>query len=525
MAFSKTLSTLRQARGLSQEQMAQAVGVSRQAVQKWENGASTPGLDHLLRLRGLFGVSMDSLLADGPDTQELRPGKVITQDYEFIHRWESYAANLETEYVQLYEEGRDVEPLKNVFLAVGAMKPGPYRDRMADVLFDLSQSLAQRADYPFIEPSELEGILALRPEQPSDIAEPKDKTALRDRVYGAWLGRICGCLLGKTVEGIRTKELDHLLGATGNYPLSRYIRAADLTDELCASITYPLRKRVFADRISTAPTDDDTNYTVLAAAKLIERYGRDFTPRDVAQVWIDSQPKREYCTAERVAYKNIVNGYTPPDSARYKNPFREWIGAQIRADYFGYICPGNPQAAAEMAWRDASVSHVKNGIYGEMFVAAMLACAFVFSGVRQIILGGLSQISATSRLYKQVTEILHAYESGVSQADCFAHIHQTYDEHKGHDWCHTISNAAIVVASLLYGEGDYGKSICMAVQAGFDTDCNGATVGSILGALHGSQCVGPSWRAPVNGKLETSIFGVGTVRIEDLVDMTMRHMA
>ena len=98
--------------------------------------------------------------------------------------------------------------------------------------------------------------------------------------------------------------------------------------------------------------------------ELIRKYGRDFTPYDVSRMWLDSQPKNAYCTAERVAFINFVKGFTPPASAVHKNPYREWIGAQIRADYFGYINPGRPEAAAEMAWRDACVSHVKNGIYG-----------------------------------------------------------------------------------------------------------------------------------------------------------------
>lgn len=115
--------------------------------------------------------------------------------------------------------------------------------------------------------------------------------------------------------------------------------------------------------------DDDTNYTVLSQI-IVECRGREFTPYDVAGTWLSAQLRDAHCTAEKVAYINLINGYFPPDSAMYKNPYREWIGAQIRGDYFGYINPGNPEKAAEMAFKDACVSHTKNGIYGEMFVAA-----------------------------------------------------------------------------------------------------------------------------------------------------------
>ena len=104
-------------------------------------------------------------------------------------------------------------------------------------------------------------------------------------------------------------------------------------------------------------------------------------------------------------------------------------------------------------------------------------------------------------------------------------IRNEWDEHSEHDWCHTISNAMIVAASLLYGRGNFGKSICMAVEAGFDTDCNGATVGSVLGMANGIESISEYWRNPINDTLHTSIFGVGTVKITDRVKMTMSHIA
>ena len=266
---------------------------------------------------------------------------------------------------------------------------------MADVIFDLVQNAGQREGYPYVEPSDLEGIRSLRKPYEFDENMP-DRDALKEKIHGAWLGRICGCLLGKTVEGIKTHELHPLLKETGNYPMYRYIRRAEITEEMLEKYQYGLRGRCYADQVEFMPYDDDTNYMVLSQ-ELVEKYGRDFTPYDVSRTWLALQPKDSYCTAERVAFCNFVKGYEPPASAVYKNPYREWIGAQIRGDYFGYINPGDPEMAAEMAFRDASISHIKNGIYGEMWAAAMIACAAVTDNIEDIILGGLAQLPCRVR--------------------------------------------------------------------------------------------------------------------------------
>ena len=124
--------------------------------------------------------------------------------------------------------------------------------------------------------------------------------------------------------------------------MHRYILPTDITNEICQKTSYNLKGKCWADTILSAPADDDTNYTVLASI-LIDKYGKDFTPGDVMETWITYQPKDAYCTAERVAWRNYFNGYCPPDTAIYKNPYREYIGAQIRGDYFGYINPGDPE--------------------------------------------------------------------------------------------------------------------------------------------------------------------------------------
>ena len=448
--------------------------------------------------------------------------KHVTPNFEKIHVWESYSSELKTEFRQSIEEGLDLSGREDLFLAVSRMPKCEERERLADVIFDLVLNAPLTTDYPYVEPSDLEGIRALCKPHPLAGKLP-DKEALFDKIYGAWLGRIVGCLLGKPVEGIRTNELVPLLKASGNYPMHRYILSTDITDEMCDTFKFKLRGKCYADTVSGMPVDDDTNYVVLAQ-KIVERYSRDFTAERVAHAWLKYQPKDAYCTAERVAFRNFVNGYLPPESAVYKNPYREWVGAQIRGDYFGYINPGNPSLAAEMAFRDASISHVKNGIYGELFISAMIAAAAVTDSTKDILLAGLGEIPTTSRLYEAIADLLRDFENGVTEEEAFKKIHTRFDEHDPHDWCHTISNALIVSAALLYGKGDFGRSICMAVETGFDTDCNGATVGSILGMHSGASAIGDEWTAPLEDKLHTTIFGVGTVSIRACAEQTMAHL-
>ena len=454
---------------------------------------------------------------------EKQPNRVLPDYEDNLCMDVSYYELLNEELVQCTDEGLDLGLYAPVFTAAARLPRGEVKKKIADALFEVVSNAKIREGYPYEEPSDYSEIMQLCKGEfrGGDIPDAEE---MERKVYGAWLGRICGCMLGKTIEGIHTDELIPLLQETGNYPLRRYIRRADMSEEIYAKYKYALKSRIYIDEVDGMPADDDTNYVVMAQ-HLIEHFGREFTPSDVAREWLDLQPKSAYWTAEQVAYCNFIKGFVPPQSAFYQNPFREWIGAQIRGDYFGYINPGNPRGAAEMAFRDACISHVKNGIYGEMFAAAMIACAVTEQDIEKIIEGGLTQVPATSRLYEHVMRVLNDYRKGVSCKKVFAAIHKEFDEYTSHGLVHTISNAMIVTAALLYGKGDFGKSICLAVETGFDTDCNGATVGSILGMRNGHDKIGAEWKQPIGDKLYTEIKNFPCVSIHECVKKTMEHIA
>jgi ADP-ribosylglycohydrolase len=428
------------------------------------------------------------------------------------HQWlQLTQEDLSTELAQARQEGRDLSGLLDEFerLSGSDMSLSSNREE-AGRLLDAAQSAPIRVDYEYDEPDELQAIL----KEKSDI-DGVVSADLEGRIDSAWRGRCAGCLLGKPVEGWKREKIRAFLSETGQWPLREYMTAECSRDTLLKYEIHP--GSAFIGRVKCMPEDDDINYTIVGLS-ILERYGPSFMSTHVMQAWASSLPILHTCTAERVAYRNFVNGLTPPLTAKYRNPYREWIGAQIRADIWGYVYPGNPLAAAELAWKDARVSHVKNGIYGEMWAAGMVSAAFVAKDIDEVLDAGLRCIPTSSRLYEAINGIRFCHKRGEEANAAIAGVHQRWNEASAHDWCHTISNAEVVAASLLWGGGAFQDSVCMAVSAGFDTDCNGATVGSILGAF-GAR-IGDEWTDPLANSIESGVAGFERANIGELAART-----
>jgi ADP-ribosylglycohydrolase len=371
-------------------------------------------------------------------------------------------------------------------------------------------------DFPYDEPSDLDGILARRPDGPRGLAVSLSPGVLDDRTLGAWLGRACGCMLGKPVEGWSRDRIADLMAVCGIDELDDYL---PVPPENNGGIRFPDRVLpLLRGNLTCAARDDDTDYTILNL-RVLESLGWDLTPRQVAETWLAHLPYSCTYTAERAAYRNFVNSIWPPQSAAFRNPYREWIGAQIRADAFGYACPGRPEEAASLAFRDACISHTGNGIYGAMWVAAMVAAAFVADEADKVLRIGLSEIPRSCRLAATVSQVLQQRaESYSAQAamDDILHRHGSYHG------VHVINNAAIVAMALLWGEKDFTRTIGLAVRAGLDTDCNGATAGSVLGAMIGAHGIPAQWTTPLNDRIETVVAGESGLTISGLAARTRK---
>jgi len=431
--------------------------------------------------------------------------------------WILFAPDMVLEWKQARDEGRDVRLLRAVCEEIAKRAKTESMEEMAKAMKVQLDNAPMIKNYPFLEPSDYPGIQSAKPHRRHTFKLDLTEQQLKDKLAGAWIGRISGCLLGKPVEGWQSKEIHKLLKDTGNFPLHHYMMLRDFTPEWLKKTD---SKGTWADNIhGIAPVDDDTNYTVFAL-KLVKTYGLDFTANDVLEAWLSWIPMFATCTAERVAYRNAAMGLLAPETATHLNPYREWIGAQIRGDFFGYINIGNPDLAAEMAFRDASISHIKNGIYGEMFIAAMIAAAGVCDDLVTIIEAACDEIPARCRLRKDIQVVLTWFKEDKTYDEVIQQINKLYDESDWHDWTHTNSNAMIVVTALLYGQKDFAKTLCMAVQPGFDTDCNGATSGSILGMLLGADKIPEEWSNPYQQTLATTIIDYTVVTVDELVQQT-----
>ena len=435
-------------------------------------------------------------------------------------KWIRFEEDILVEWQQAKDEGRQVDTWKVVCEELAKQPPSALKTKAAAELFDKLTGAPVDEAYPYVEPSDWDAIKAERPPKRHFLSNSLTDVQLEEKLAGAWIGRVAGCMLGKPVEGYLRNRLEILLKGTGNWPLSRYMTSDAFTDELIKELRIN-QDACWADHINgIAPVDDDTNYTVFAL-KLAETYGKDFRPNDVLEAWLGWIPMFGTFTAERAAYRNAAAGMLAPKTAVFHNPYREWIGAQIRGDFFGYINTGEPEKAAAMAWKDACISHTKNGIYGEMFAAAMIAAAAACDDILTVIEAGLDEIPQNSRLRKAIELVVGWYADNLSFENITDKIHGLYDESQSHGWCHTIPNAMIVTAALLCGNKDYGKTICLAVQAAFDTDCNGATAGSILGIMIGSKNIPAYWSAPFNNRIATATYEYTDVTIPELVKKTM----
>ncbi|HYP45090.1 MAG TPA: ADP-ribosylglycohydrolase family protein [Propionibacteriaceae bacterium] len=429
------------------------------------------------------------------------------------------------ELSQSRAEGVDVTDVEQRWLAAapGSLEPPvggtgerratPEQRRLAEQLLD---ELDVRVAPP--DPRHPESLLDIEAAWAVTAPSPPGQDLL-ERLTGAWLGRAAGCLLGKPVEKLPRAGIYALASATGNWPLCSYFTAVGLDAATAAAWPWNRRSATtsLAENIDGMPEDDDLNYPMLNLG-LLEAHGAALDTEQIAIAWLADLPAARTFTAERAAYRNLLQAMPLAEVARRRNPYREWIGALIRGDVFGWVYPGDPSAAARLAWRDARLSHTRNGAYGELWVAALTSSSLVGADVDEVLATAAQIVPPRSQLAEAIafgTELGRRERGLDSKLDA---LHERY----GHlHWVHTLNNAAAIACALSGSGGDFTAGIGLAVMAGWDTDSSAATVGAVLGALLGRDGLPASWVDPLDNRIDTSLPG-GPVHIDELAARTAR---
>ena len=317
------------------------------------------------------------------------------------------------------------------------------------------------------------------------------------RVYAGWLGKCIGVRFGAPLENWTYQDIrDHLGELDGYLPLPE--------------------GKIFKP-------DDDTNLPLILI-RALQYYGPEITAEQMGDAWLNYLGDQRATlwwggygvSTEHTAYLNLKAGTPAPDSgstALNGVVMAEQIGGQIFSDIWGLVAPNDPALAADYAAKAASVSHDGNGVYGGMFIAAMVSAAFSENDPQRLIEAGLSVIPEQCEYAQTVRAVLDFHRQQPDDWHAAYHfIAERWGDYPG--VVHIIPNAAVIVMALLYGEGDFSRSIQIANMAGWDTDCNVGNVGAIMGVAVGLEGIETRWREPMNDLLVAASI-IGTRNLTD----------
>lgn len=410
--------------------------------------------------------------------------------------------NLLQEYARLkFEYGTDREVIGKLLEQA--------EEGIREALDKLKQ-LPENSELTLREPDSLEKIHKLRPDGPRQLWKGFNRDKYLEKLQGALLGRFAGCTLGAPVEFWSVEAMKDWAAYIGDaFPPENYWSSIKNPNDKRYEVSECFRYT--RNKMDGVPVDDDITYTILGLL-MMEDYGPDFSIEDVGKGWVRYLPYA--CTAEAVALDNLRAGVPAGEAAMKDNPYVQWIGADIRSDPWGYLAPGLPEKAAEFAYRDAYISHRRNGIYGEMFFSAVIAAAFEKEDTIGALRTGLTEIPADCLLAGDVRWALEAGKDIRNYADARKAVEERFEGMSG---VHTNLNACLTIFGLMIGGEDFSRVIGETVAMGYDNDCTAATAGSIIGAVKGLKGIPPQWYKRFNNRVLTYIIGCPELKIDQVV--------
>ncbi len=308
------------------------------------------------------------------------------------------------------------------------------------------------------------------------------KSEYLDKMLGCWLGKAIGGTMGAIFEARR-----------GAWELEFYPESLDLKSGML-------------------PNDDlDLQLVWLNAA---ERYKTELNGEKLTDYWLlGVMPNwAEY----GVGKSNMRMGLNAPASGKYNNRYKDSNGAWIRSEIWACIAPGHPEIAVQYAREDACTDHADEGVYAEVFTAALESAAFVESDKYKLIDIALSYIPQDCDCAGAVKKIVELYKSGIDWKRTRVELLNAYPDSfggqlKDHDpevengnWGYDApANLALTLIGWLYAEDDFGKAICITAGCGEDGDCTTGALGAILGIIMGAKGIPEKWVEPIGKEIKT----------------------
>lgn len=316
-----------------------------------------------------------------------------------------------------------------------------------------------------------------------------------DKILGGWVGQMAGVVYGADVEFHYRGEI---------MPEEDVVDFSNLN-------------------INNAFWQDDL-YVEMTFLKVMEENGFDAG----IDLFGEAFAKTEYPLdhANKQARENLIKGIPATESGHYSNNLHcEDIDWQIESDFIGLICGGDPQKAADRAYELGHMICYGDGVYGGVFVAAVTAAAFTEDDIGDAVMIALNTIPKDTEFRTVMDQVVAQYEKGKKWEDCWAVIEEKWGKD---DRCISYApydsnidaklNAAYVLMGLLYGDGDFEKSLTVALRCGQDNDCNPSTVGGVLGAMLGYDKIPEKYKA--NLDLNGTVFSFTQYNLSGAVAAT-----
>lgn len=313
-----------------------------------------------------------------------------------------------------------------------------------------------------------------------------DENQLLSKLHAAWSAQIAGGAIGTMLEGYTTDNIRERFGE-----VTEYLRQPS--------------------------THNDDILFELAFIDAAMKNGKNLTADDIALEWIANIAYT--WSAEEIAMLNLKRGIFPPESAKLNNPWNEWIGAQMRGAVCGLVAPGNPEYAAYLAWMDGSISHINNGIIGEVFNAMLVSMAWTDPSIRSILKKSIDLLPDDSEYYSVVK---FAYDKCLEYDQWEPAWRECEEKYRRYNWIHAYPNAAAEVIALYYAEEDFDKCMNIISMCGQDVDCNAGQIGTLYGVIHGFGGIDDKWLEPFNDEFVSLYRGYEKTTISYIAENTYK---